>query len=879
MSCLGKLLLVTPLLLLSCSPISPPARGETPSNAIWVTDESGKPQRERPITIGRIFARGEIPQSVQAAVDGKRVPTQCDVKTRWSDGSVKHAILTFTTSIASRGSRVEFVNHNGPIQSDGLSLEDMLNFNGGDWDAGMELTVSTAPGSVETRRVSAREMLEKLRKMSQTQSTGADGAPAGKRMSPAGSNAAPAGAMPQSVQYWLRGPLCTQVIVTDASPDLVFDLGWEATVTPARSATKISATADSIEVTSDDAKYLNAWKTPLTVAVDEEFISVCSIQGNTLMVCDKGRGIDGSTATRHNSGSLTIPDQGWKAASQSKFRSLHPIMVLTFYAGWKGVKADIILEDAWMDKLQDQIYRLRLLKGHPLVNTGYDRRVMHLARARWRKTVWSGEEPGQVNIDHNLAYLIYTGAIPNFDPSVKVTSSDVSSEVNSFDNGDRGDIGGNGRYGRYFPRTGGRPELGIFPEWTTRYLYTFDKRLWPVVLGNADVAAHVPMHYRESQIGRSYAPITAFSATDAFARPVSVDARKLFSAGAPEKRYPDGIQFAGTITTAGWAADRAHQPDFVYVPYLVTGDWFFLDELYFWASFDVALNNPDKCDYCRHEDWGYMYDQPRGEAWAMRCLGHAAFFAPDGSPEKAYFLNKLNNNIAIHEGMMHLTTGKFFEPCHTERYSENTETSKWCWGFKSLRQGLDNPLRFLSIGVLSEVQGLDTSVVAAGASPWMYNYVHIIWGHLEELGFDQIAPLRQWAAYNLLGQLQDPGYNPFLADDYRMPVRRKGTNMPYFDNWKDVQNAIVDKNQNSFSPGNYLDIAYAASTFLVGLEIDDLSGQKAWQLLRQDVQFPSGDPRYALLPRVDPASKGTVALGFLDAKKWKRWQRRSSPPN
>jgi hypothetical protein len=41
---------------------------------------------------------------------------------------------------------------------------------------------------------------------------------------------------------------------------------------------------------------------PLVVAIDDEYIRICSISGNTLTVCTGGRGFDGSTAAAHSAG-------------------------------------------------------------------------------------------------------------------------------------------------------------------------------------------------------------------------------------------------------------------------------------------------------------------------------------------------------------------------------------------------------------------------------------------------------------------------------------------------------------------------------------------------------------------------------------------------
>src|SRR2546425_4871875 len=55
-------------------------------------------------------------------------------------------------------------------------------------------------------------------------------------------------------------------------------------------------------------------------------------------------------------------------------------------------------------------------------------------------------------------------------------------------------------------------------------------------------------------------------------------------------------------------------------------------------------------------------------------LAHAALAAPDGSPEKAYFQQKLNNNIAVREGKYNITDGAFYSRCGIDSYVPESET-------------------------------------------------------------------------------------------------------------------------------------------------------------------------------------------------------------
>src|ERR1700731_554595 len=84
---------------------------QPPSNSITINDTSGAAQTNRPFTISRVFAAGEISHFPQARLQGALLPTQADVKTRWPDGSVQHAMVSFLGSVPKGGKlTVDFVD-------------------------------------------------------------------------------------------------------------------------------------------------------------------------------------------------------------------------------------------------------------------------------------------------------------------------------------------------------------------------------------------------------------------------------------------------------------------------------------------------------------------------------------------------------------------------------------------------------------------------------------------------------------------------------------------------------------------------------------------------------------------------------------------------
>src|SRR5258706_11208904 len=128
-----------------------------------------------------------------------------------------------------------------------------------------------------------------------------------------------------------------------------------------------------------------------------------------------------------------------------------------------------------------------------------------------------------------------------------------------------------------------------------------DPNLYNVIMGNAGVSGHAAIHFRESQPGRKFLSAAADTSqsTDAFGRPLSIDSRPTIStmAGGGTTDPNDAITpvgdarcqadgYLGCTTTWDntspnkWTPDNAHQGSYAFVPYLVTGDYYFLEELY-----------------------------------------------------------------------------------------------------------------------------------------------------------------------------------------------------------------------------------------------------------------------------------------------------------
>ena len=96
-------------------------------------------------------------------------------------------------------------------------------------------------------------------------------------------------------------------------------------------------------------------------------------------------------------------------------------------------------------------------------------------------------------------------------------------------------------------------------------------------------------------------------------------------------------------TSNPYIKDTAHQPLVGYTPYLVTGDYYFLEEMIFWNSYNLLEPTANE----RGGSKGYWsMGQLRAMAWSYRSLAYGAYILPDAHELKSYFNAKMANNIA-----------------------------------------------------------------------------------------------------------------------------------------------------------------------------------------------------------------------------------------
>ncbi|MHC4716661.1 MAG: LEPR-XLL domain-containing protein, partial [Planctomycetota bacterium] len=485
------------------------------------------------------------------------------------------------------------------------------------------------------------------------------------------------------------------------------------------------------------------------------------------------------------------------------------------YAGWSGMRIEAVVENCWTTYRGNLTYDFDLAIGNASPQTVMSRSdFTHNYNARWHETFWLGTQPGEIQIEYDLDYMISTGILPNYDTSLVISDTTIQSAYNSYQNSAH-DLMERGIVTAYFPTTGGRQEIGIYPTWAARYLLSMDNRMREVTLGCADTGGYIPVHLRESDPTRAN-----------YQKIISIDDRPTVWAGWWDYDYTDPADALpapiGSTSTI-WSVDKAHQASFATIPYLITGDYYYFEEMNFWAAWDLA----DDWYPQRQKDKGIVEGQTRGEAWAIRNIADAANLAPDmHADDAAYFNEKINNTL------IQWAADRIGSPGTYGAYNY--------WGLNN---------RNIHAEFISEATWF--------TSPWQEDFVMIVLTHLRDIGYDTDA-LRAWLGVSLVNRFYNDDYNPYRGAPYHIAVRYDpdgdGIDEP-IPTWELVNSMFIEQPGPSSFPNpngaaDYNAIAWAA----LGQAVDVPYGQVAWQWLDGRIGFGGNmavDPTWALLPPSD----------------------------
>jgi hypothetical protein len=481
------------------------------------------------------------------------------------------------------------------------------------------------------------------------------------------------------------------------------------------------------------------------------------------------------------------------------------------------------------EALEAQTYDLQLLAGDKTVYQ--QAAVAQRVATRWTRSAWCGDAPEhRINIDHNLRYLAATKLVANYDTGITIPKETIEHDYSGWLSTDR-TIGGNGFYQKYMPTTGGRYDIGLSPSWCVSALFfPGDWRLREIACIQADLAGAWSRHMREGDHTKANAGRTVTCHTrpsywfmDGRASPAPEDDVTIIAAGADD----------------GWFADTAHQPDPWSIPYLITGDPYYLDSLEMWNGSNSLSTNPGPGVNGRGGGYFVAWGdgQVRAQGWLYRTLFNAAALMPDTDPMRGDCLKMVDDAIAKDEGQRGVVGTAF----------ENSQ--RWLYGGAALGTTGDGwfglgppPCRWWAGAAAywaTDPIYYSPEVCASANAHWMNMFVIMSLGRGRELGFPCDA-LLQWVGPHVIGQLTTPNYPPQLVSQYVVPdcQWQPDGSANWFPSWDETLFGWSEQKQSGMLNGeieihywpmasSYLTQARCAAALVTHLP----DGEVAWQEL------------------------------------------------
>ncbi|MGC9270509.1 hypothetical protein, partial [Acidiphilium sp.] len=322
--------------------------------------------------------------------------------------------------------------------------------------------------------------------------------------------------------------------------------------------------------------------------------------------------VSGTRITRHITGALRL------------------VLDLRAYASG-GVEADVELNNdiAMGPKGGAQTYGITIAQnGTPVFAVP---RIHQYQYQDWHTIIRSGGR-APINVVHDIAALERIGIVPAYNLATGIDRATLIGELKAITApGWDAPLAANG-VTQYMPMVGGRADIGPTNAANAIWLITQNPVAAEYAQGQADAAGAVPWHF--------FDPKTGEFLTTADIPNIWVDPR-----GGPHS-YTIGLTQQVDPKT-GWHADPAHEPDLSFIPYLMTGRRYVLDQQNAEADFSETAEWP--AAEARNQGEGIIVgpaEQVRGAAWSLREVADAAYIDPDGSPMRAYFQHMIANNMA-----------------------------------------------------------------------------------------------------------------------------------------------------------------------------------------------------------------------------------------
>lgn len=436
----------------------------------------------------------------------------------------------------------------------------------------------------------------------------------------------------------------------------------------------------------------------------------------------------------------------------------------------ENVLADIDLAELWAGKTQGT-------KKLP---------IQHWRYARWR---WqSAPRP----IMRQPADLIAEGLLPPYDARYIQRANPGQLQAISY---------GWPMHGAWITEnmgnTGERADIGPVTEWQAEYIFKpNDARALKNVLAQAEGAASIPWHIRDPN---THATIDFYVHRDYVTH--GNEAGKTGWLPSP---------------TTPWGPDQSHQPALNYLPYLLTGDPYYLEGMQAQMTFNTVWTRMDRW---RNGRMVIPTGQTRGYAWALRTLMQLARVTPDNVPSWLLPRNYYQRYLADNMAWMQDT---FVGPNAT-------------W-----------PTARFSQGITYDGKGGDDPAGYGRSQPWAEDFLATVLGWGVRMGHENMRPAFMWKIKNTIARFDgQSGYPRQYGAPYAILYRDRARGVVAED-WTQVWTftqtqtpttdlPVLTGDKPLFRDGGYYE-CYARAALGIARKIGVAEAQGAHAYLHQQIQ-------------------------------------------
>jgi hypothetical protein len=375
---------------------------------------------------------------------------------------------------------------------------------------------------------------------------------------------------------------------------------------------------------------------------------------------------------------------------------------------------------------------------------------------------WLGTDPA-VTVRHAGDYVMATDVVPTYGAKVPTSAACVTGmpttftpyQLGSFTDGNT--MGGGGYHNH----------VGILPEWDVVYLCgDTGVDVWKALQWNHYTMGRFAIHYRDESTNRPI--LFASHPTRVLSQAAESQVGVTHIGTSEDGTYTPNP--GGTAPAGQWT--DTHHPSAGYLPYLMTGRYWFLEETQFAATLHYMRDTSSRRQQSKgvfRMHFGEQNNTVRGVAWQWRTLAQAASATPDSDTTmRANFVDSLKENVTFY----------------------NTERLVYA-----------NALGFIQTYGDAYSGASDGILMYA---TWQYDYLTSAIGYIKSLDFDfdgttetALSNLFTWVGTQVAGRLGGSGATEYLYRYHPYAIALApsdtpdyaGGSGPWYANWGEVYNA------------------------------------------------------------------------------------------